>query len=119
MSKVIAWFEIPSVDFERATNFYRTILSSEIRTMDFMGTPHAIFSDENGEGGGAVIYSKDATPSATGPLIYLHVENVEDVLERVAAAGGAVALPKTSIGEQGTIAIIRDTEGNRVGLHTA
>ncbi len=38
-------------------------------------------------------------------------------MARVADAGGKVALPKTDIGAPGFIAILVDTEGNRVGLH--
>jgi predicted enzyme related to lactoylglutathione lyase len=33
-------------------------------------------------------------------------------------AGAQLVLPKTSIGEQGFIALIKDSEGNLVGLHT-
>jgi uncharacterized protein len=119
MNEVIAWFEIPSTDFERAVHFYSAILDSKLRTSEFMDIPHGFFEDKNGQGGGAIIHSKDATPSAAGPLIYLRVENVDDVLGRVAAAGGSVVLPKTSIGPQGMIAVIGDTEGNHVGLHAA
>jgi predicted enzyme related to lactoylglutathione lyase len=50
--------------------------------------------------------------------MYLNAGNALDaMLARVAAAGGQVLLPATVIGEQGVIAIIRDSEGNRVGLH--
>jgi len=34
-----------------------------------------------------------------------------------AATSGSVVLPKTDIGESGFIALVRDTEGNVVGLH--
>jgi uncharacterized protein len=33
-------------------------------------------------------------------------------------AGGMILQPKFSIGEPGWIAMIRDTEGNTVGLHS-
>jgi predicted enzyme related to lactoylglutathione lyase len=39
-------------------------------------------------------------------------------LSRVEAAGGSVVMPKTSIGENGYMAIFLDTEGNRVALHS-
>jgi uncharacterized protein len=35
-----------------------------------------------------------------------------------ARVGGTVLLPVTSIGDPGDIAIILDTEGNRIGLHS-
>ncbi len=43
---------------------------------------------------------------------------MDAILARVAGAGGAVVLPRTSIGQHGFIALIKDTEGNRVGLHS-
>ena len=119
MNEVISWFEIPAADFERAVHFYSTILGSQLRTGDFMGIPHGFFEGKNGQSGGAIIHSKELTPSAAGPLIFLFVENLEDVLARVAGAGGSVVVPKTPIGPQGVIAVIGDTEGNHVGLHAA
>ncbi len=44
---------------------------------------------------------------------------VEEVLRRVEKAGGKIALPRTSIGEMGYIAMVADTEGNVVGLHSS
>ena len=117
MNEVISWFEIPAVDFERAVHFYSNILGSHLRTGDFMGIPHGFFEGKNGQSGGAIIHSKELKPSTTGPLIYLFVENMEDVLARVAGAGGSVIVPKMLIGPQGVIAVIGDTEGNHVGLH--
>jgi predicted enzyme related to lactoylglutathione lyase len=39
------------------------------------------------------------------------------VVARVEPAGGQVVVPETPIGDPGTIAVIIDSEGNRVGLH--
>jgi predicted enzyme related to lactoylglutathione lyase len=118
MSELLTWVEIPAADFERAVNFYSTILASKLRAGEFMGVPHGFFDDAKGGSGGAVIATTDPTLYAGGPLVYMHVDNLDEVVGRVTAAGGAVLLPKTSIGPQGTIAVIRDTEGNRVGLHS-
>lgn len=118
MRNVINWFEIPSVNFDRAVGFYSTILNAEIPIGEFMGTPHGFLVDDAGESRGAIIHSSDALPGTTGPLIYLHAgAALPTVLERVQQSGGAVLMPTTSLGEQGTMAIIRDTEGNRVALH--
>ena len=40
------------------------------------------------------------------------------MLDRVEGAGGKVVMPKTSIGENGFMALFLDTEGNKVGLHS-
>jgi len=51
--------------------------------------------------------------------VYLNASGKLDAcLERVVPAGGAVVMPKTDIGDPGFIAVVRDTEGNLVGLHS-
>ena len=118
MSSAINWFEIPSVDFDRAVTFYSTVLGAELRRGEFMGVPHGFFpSDETGVGG-ALIYNSEVKPASEGSLIYLNAPDLDGTVGRVAQAGGEVLVPVTSIGEMGRIAIIRDSEGNRVGLHS-
>ncbi len=40
-------------------------------------------------------------------------------LERAARPGGTVLLPKTGIGPAGFVAIVKDSGGNSIGLHSA
>jgi predicted enzyme related to lactoylglutathione lyase len=72
--------------------------------------------------GGAVVNSSGFhKPSETdGPLIYLNGNpDVQTVLDRVEKAGGKIMLQKTEISpEYGFMAVIIDTEGNRIGLHS-
>jgi uncharacterized protein len=118
MRNAINWFEIPATDFDRALEFYRTALGRDIRKGEFMGVPHGLFPADEGGVGGAIIAPADAAPAANGTLIYLDAApSLGAVVARVEAAGGQVLLPETSIGEQGAIAIVLDTEGNRIGLH--
>lgn len=118
MNNAINWFEIPTTDFDRALAFYRTVTGYDIRAGEFMDAPHGFFPADQSGVGGAIISRADAVPSMHGALMYLNAGNALDaMLARVAAAGGQVLLPATVIGEQGVIAIIRDSEGNRVGLH--
>jgi len=118
MTNAINWFEIPASDFARAVSFYSTVLGQELRTGTFMGIPHGFFPSE-GEGvGGAIVSGPDAAPSTSGPLLYLNaVDTLEQIVARVVPAGGQVLMAPTSIGEQGAMAVMLDTEGNRVGLH--
>lgn len=55
-----------------------------------------------------------------GPLIYLNANpDVQHILNRVEDAGGKIIVPKTEISkEYGFMAVIKDTEGNRIGLHS-
>ena len=118
MTNAINFFEIPSIDFDRAVAFYHDILGVEFHHELFMGTPTAMFPSSEAGAGGAIIYS-DVKPSSDGPVIYLNANGrLREAVARVERAGGRVLLPVTSIGDPGEIAIILDTEGNRIGLHS-
>lgn len=122
MKHAINWFEIPSSDFERAVRFYDTILDAPLRKEVIAGTPNGIFSYEQDKAGqtvgGAVIHDAHAKPGLNGTTPYLNCNGQLDaVLSRVERAGGKVLMPKTDIGF-GCIALIVDSEGNRVGLHS-
>lgn len=82
--------------------------------------PHAIFPvGERGETTGALIEDAQRPPVAGGSVVYLSVNHrLDECLGRVSAAGGKVLVPRTDIGPQGAFAILQDTEGNTIGLHT-
>lgn len=117
----VNWFEIPSVDFDRAVDFYSTVLGQPLQKMDFNGTPNGLFPYDQGQGvGGAVVHDEQYKPSADSFIIYLNARSESDLeamLKRVPQAGGQVLMSKTNIGDPGFIALFLDSEGNRVGLH--
>jgi predicted enzyme related to lactoylglutathione lyase len=121
---VIAWFDVPTLDFDRAVKFYSDILGEEVKKQEFMGQTLAMFPMEGtmedmGVGGDIVPPNEDYKPSKNGTRVYLSVEGMlDEVLGRVEKAGGKIVQPKTNIGDPGFIAMIEDTEGNVVGLHS-
>jgi predicted enzyme related to lactoylglutathione lyase len=125
MSKVIKkdavnWVELYVSDFDRAKHFYETALRTSLQESQMEGCRMGIFPCDHTNGvGGAITKMDGASPGQGGTLIYLNVEgDLDGVLQRVPAAGGAVVKPRTAIGEHGFIAIVKDTEGNGVGLHS-
>jgi hypothetical protein len=119
MSHAINWFELPVSDLPRAQAFYEAILGKALRAELFAGMPMAIFPYAEGGVGGALMKMERRRPSTDGALAYLNCNGeLEAVLSRVPGAGGRVVLPRTDIGAPGFIAIILDTEGNSVGLHS-
>lgn len=116
----ISWFEIPTTNLERAERFYRTVLGQTLQRIPSDEMPMAIFPYEQGRGvGGCLVLAKpERTPSAQGTLVYFATKDLDGALGRVAGAGGSVVLPRTGIGEHGFIGLVRDTEGNVVGLHS-
>jgi hypothetical protein len=117
MKNAVNWFEIPTTDLDRAARFYEATLGIKLRREIFGGVPHAIFTAPDPAVGGALIFDEKRRPGAEGSLVYLDAPDLDGALSRVAGAGGAVVLPKLDIGPPGFIAIVRDTEGNHVGLH--
>ena len=78
-----------------------------------------MFPAGQSDAGGALIQDGRRKPSAEGTLIYLDVAgNLDACVERVRGAGGVLIMPKTDIGDPGFIAVLRDTEGNSVALHS-
>jgi predicted enzyme related to lactoylglutathione lyase len=119
-SKVVAWFEIPSVDFERAVRFYEAALDVKLDRQEFGGQPIAMFGYEEPATGGAIIHSPSMTPSRDGVLVYLTAQpTVDAALARVEQAGGKPDGPVIKLPQDiGYIAFFIDTEGNRLGLHS-
>ena len=113
-----------SAELDRAQKFYETIFGISMIPMDMENIKMRMFplDDMMTQVGGAVVDSGGFhKPSATdGPLVYLNANpDVQNVLDRVAAAGGNIMVPKTQISpEYGYMAVIIDTEGNRIGLHS-
>lgn len=117
MQNTVNWFELFVTDLNRAQAFYEEALGTTLKSENFMGEPHAIFKAEGVAG--ALVVRKERKPSAEGALVYLACNGrLDAVLGRVEKAGGRVLLGKTEIGPPGFIAIISDTEGNQVGLHS-
>jgi predicted enzyme related to lactoylglutathione lyase len=123
MSHTITWFELPAADLDRAVDFYRAVLQAEIRKEIFGKMPNGIFvTASRAEVTGALVQGEGYVPSSTGAVVYLNARTPDDldqILARVEPSGGKVILPKTDIGEPGFIALILDSEGNRVGLHAS
>jgi len=123
MKNAISWFEIPASDLDRAQKFYEAIFGVKLNPLDLQNIKMRMFpiEDTNGVGGAVVDSGGFHKPSATdGPLIYLNGNpDVQNILNKVEQAGGQVMVPKTEISpEYGYMAVIIDSEGNRIGLHS-
>ena len=119
--KIINWFEIPVNDMPRARQFYEVVLETQLREEAFGPQTMAVFPyDREGDAtGGALVYNEGVNPTETGTLVYLNAgESLEALLTRVEPAGGKVVMPRTELPPgMGAIALITDTEGNRIGVH--
>ena len=120
----ISWFEIPTIDLQRAQTFYETVFEIQMIPMDTPNLKMRMFQIEdpmNGIGGALSYADGFYKPSATdGPLVYLNANpDVQVVLNRIEKAEGEIMVPKTQISpEHGYMAVFIDTEGNRIALHS-
>jgi predicted enzyme related to lactoylglutathione lyase len=120
----ISWFEIPAIDLNRAQTFYESIFDMKMTALDLDNIKMRMFPLEDpmtGAGGALVDSGGFHKPSATdGPLVYLNANpDVQNILNKVEKAGGKISLPKTLISpEYGYMAVIIDTEGNRIAFHS-
>jgi predicted enzyme related to lactoylglutathione lyase len=116
----LSWFEIPSVDIARAARFYGAIFEKPFGVDDFRGEPVMVFSYAGGVGG-AVVQRRGFTPAAHGTLVYLDANGrLDETVALVPEHGGTVVVPITALPrDMGRYAVIRDSEGNHIGLHAS
>ena len=120
----VNWFEIPVRDMKRAKRFYEKTFGMQLALNDIEHTWGA-FSMAwfpmagNAQGAtGALIKGASYRPSRSGTIIYFTVKDIGSTLRKIKANGGRMLMPKTGIGEYGSIAQFEDTEGNRLALHS-
>jgi len=117
---MVNWFEIRVLDMPRAKKFYTAVFGKELIDMTMPEMEMAAFPwVENGEfAAGSLVKTQGYEPSTTGTVVYFYSEDADIELAKIEKNGGKIMVPKTSIGEHGFIALVLDTEGNRIGLHS-
>ena len=70
-------------------------------------------------GASGMLVRMDGAPSGGGgTLVYFACDDCAVEQDRALAAGGKVFKPKFSIGQYGFAALVTDTEGSMIGLHS-
>jgi predicted enzyme related to lactoylglutathione lyase len=111
------WFDIPVVDLDRALNFYRAVLGVRIDKQTIGDFSLGVIEHENGIGGCLVLNKEEIT--AGGVLIYLNVNGrIRDAVSKVVPNGGSIIQDTHSIGPHGFRAVVLDSEGNRIAVHS-
>jgi predicted enzyme related to lactoylglutathione lyase len=120
MNNTFVWVDIPVVDLDRAIAFYAAVTGRPVDRIGGPGFNFGLFQHEGQQVGGCLVESgQGVAPSLTGPLVYLDAGGRLDAAVAAAqAAGGRVLQAPHSIAPNGFRAIIVDSEGNRVALHS-
>ena len=118
----VGWFEIYVQDMDLAKKFYEAVLHVELMKLESPDPEIEMqafpMNMEAGGASGALAKMEGCPSGGMGTLVYFSCEDCASEASRVEAAGGKICKPKMSIGQYGFIALVNDTEGNMIGLHS-
>lgn len=123
MKNPIGWIEIPVTDLDRAEKFYTDYFGFALdRQPEKNGWTMSWFPMDMESYGSAatLIQGEGYTPSHEGPMVYFSAPGgqVDKALEKAESMDIPVLVPNTDIGEHGFFAVIQDSEGNRIAIHS-
>ena len=120
MNNTFVWVDIPVTDLDRAIRFYSAVVGRAVGKVGGPGLNFGLFEHQGGEVGGCLVASAEGgAPSRTGPLVYIDAsDRLDAAIAAARAHGGQVLQDKHSIAPNGFRAVILDSEGNRVALHS-
>jgi predicted enzyme related to lactoylglutathione lyase len=124
-SNPVGWFEIYVQNMPRAKAFYEAVFQGKLDAlanpdprgfaeMEMWAFPMGI----EGSGAAGALVKMAGCPSGGSTLVYFSCDDCAVEAKRAAANGGKIFQDKMSIGEHGFIALVEDTEGNMIGLHS-
>lgn len=124
-SNPVGWFEIYVQDIPRAKAFYEAVFQGTLEKLNnpdsknFPDMEMWTFPMSMGEFGASGALVKMAGCASGGStLVYFSCADCSVEAARATVHGGKIFRNKMPIGEHGFIALIEDTEGNMIGLHS-
>jgi predicted enzyme related to lactoylglutathione lyase len=116
----VGWFEIYVEEMERAKDFYESVFQVNLELLESPGFEmwsFPMFRDRSGACG-ALVKMEGVSSGGNSTLVYFSCADCAVEAARAAESGGRIHYEKRSIGEYGFIALVIDTEGNMIGLHS-
>jgi predicted enzyme related to lactoylglutathione lyase len=119
----IVWCDIPVKDLDRSIQFYSAVLGAPIKKEQHEGNTFAMLphAEEHGVSGCLTTgcEGSKSEPSQSGPLLYFNCQGrLDQAIAAAGSNGGKVLQPKHAIGPYGFCAVVLDSEGNRIALHS-
>ena len=116
----IGWFEIYVQDMVRSRAFYDSVFVTRLERLegpDIEMWAFPMAPDRPGAPGALV--KMDGFPSGgNSTIVYFTCSDCAVEAKRACESGGRIFKDKFSIGQYGFIALVLDTEGNMIGLHS-
>ncbi len=114
------WVEIYVDDMERAKAFYQAVFRTELVRLENPEPEMWAFpmSRDILGAAGALVKMDGFSAGRNSIIPYFGCEECSVEAGRVEEAGGGIHKAKFSIGQYGFIALVTDTEGNMIGLHS-
>jgi predicted enzyme related to lactoylglutathione lyase len=127
-NNMVGWFEVYVDDMARARAFYERVFETTLTPLGPDGDASkaepglemwAFPMQQEGYGApGALVRMPGFKAGANSVLVYFICADCAVQARRAADAGGKIFKDKFSIGQYGHIALVNDTEGNMIGLHS-
>jgi uncharacterized protein len=120
----IGWFEIYVQDMKRAKAFYEAVFGTQFTKLENPGQPPGVEMctwpmNQNGYGAtGALVKMPGFDSGKNSVLVYFSCADCAVEAAKADKMGGRVQQAKMSIGPYGFMALVYDTEGNMIGLHS-
>ncbi len=124
MNNPVGWFEIYVNDMPRAKAFYQGLLGVTLTRLESPDGDGSLemwaFPMQDGSYGASGTLARMPGMAAGGnsTLVYFSCADCAVEAARAVPHGGRLEQPKTSLGPYGYMALVVDTEGNRIGLHS-
>ncbi|OIQ00473.1 MAG: lactoylglutathione lyase [Zetaproteobacteria bacterium CG2_30_46_52] len=120
MSNAVGWFEIYVDDINRAQDFYEAVFDVKLEKLAGMDMEMLTFpmNPETYGAPGALVKMPGFPSGGNSVLVYFSCADCGVSAEKAKQAGGEIQKAKMSLGENGFMALVTDTEGNMLGLHS-
>lgn len=115
----VVWFDLPTRNLDRAIAFYSAVLAKKVEKQEVPGMSLGILPHDDNNIGGCLFHKPDEPPGVHGPLLYFNASGrLDAAIAAVEMHGGRILQAKHSIGPHGWRAVVLDSEGNRIALHS-
>jgi uncharacterized protein len=116
----VGWFEIYVQDMARAKAFYEAVFDVKLTKLEAPSPEMWAFPGNMERYGapGSLVKMSGFPSGANSVIVYFSCADCAVEAAKAKQAGGRMQKEKFSIGKYGFIALVIDTEGNMIGLHS-